>query len=276
VSIVDARFIGGSGRCGTALLGSILADHPNVTYFREPRFLSDGNGLCDYVRGKTSLAFFRAYMVKRFRRNLVNKLRTVETVDVGEIYRPEAITAIMDATLEDRGDRVADGRAFVLTLFGRMGRPYWVEKTPHTVMHADVLYQMFPNMRYVHMIRDPRDVFASLMHQHWGPKSGPAFVRWYNGIMDQARKAYERVHWRNYLVVSLEELIRAPFLTVSEVFEFMEIPHGTDWLWHTVRSRVSKEQSHVGRYNELSKQDLELIERECLTLYEYWKGQEHA
>jgi len=276
MSTVDARFCGGTGRCGTALLGSILADHPAVAYFREPRFLSDPNGLCDYVRGKTPLATFREYMVKRFRRNLVNKLRLQEMADVGAIYSPDVIYEVMNLTLQDRGDRVADGRAFVLLLFGKMSRPYWVEKTPHTVTCVDVLYWMFPNMRYVHLIRDPRDVFASLLHQHWGPKAGPAFVRWYNDIMEQARIAYASVHPCNYIVVSLETLVTQPFETMELLLDFLEIPYEADWLCATIEKRVDRDRANIGRHSELSKRDLGIIRRECWNLYEYWKGQEHA
>lgn len=270
---MTARFVGGTGRCGTALLGSVFTAHPEVTYFREPRFISDPDGLCDYLWGEISLDRFKDMMLRRFRRNLVAKLAMVETGPVHEIYSEDVIGALLNETMDDE-DQFADGRRFVEGLFALMGRPYWVEKTPHTVMHVDLLHRMFPEMRYLHMIREPKDVYASLLHQHWGPKSVSGFIVWYSRIMRQARRAYDEVPGENYKVVSLEALVCNPLTVLQSILEFMEIPFDVDWLSQAVTIDPGK--GHVGRHEkEITMKDGRTIDMGCRELYLFWKGVEN-
>lgn len=45
-----------------------------------------------------------------------------------------------------------------------------MEKTPHNVFYADLILQLYPDARFIHLIRDPRAVVASLRAtaQGWG------------------------------------------------------------------------------------------------------------
>ena len=41
------------------------------------------------------------------------------------------------------------------------GKPRWGEKTPINLFYCDVLYQMFPDAKFIHLVRDPRAVVRS-------------------------------------------------------------------------------------------------------------------
>src|SRR4051794_14011535 len=45
----------------------------------------------------------------------------------------------------------------------RQGKPRWAEKTPGNIAHADRIWKAWPDAQIIHIIRDPRDVFASLV-----------------------------------------------------------------------------------------------------------------
>jgi hypothetical protein len=166
---------------------------------------------------------------------------------------------------------IMGGRKFVERLFGAARTDYWVEKTPHTVKYANVLYLMFPKLRYVHMIRDPRDVFASLKRQHWGPKRVWDFVRWYLDVMGTADRAAKQIPGKCYLTVKMETLVRQPHATVGRVMRFFEIPYTPEWL-RSAAGRIDPDRAHVGRGEaELSRVERKTVERECWPAYEKWR-----
>ena len=55
---------------------------------------------------------------------------------------------------------------FVASFFdlaaSRRGKSRWAEKTPLNVRHLGWIYRHFPNARFIHVIRDGRDVACSL------------------------------------------------------------------------------------------------------------------
>jgi len=268
---VTARFVGGTGRCGTAILGAVLADHPETTYFREPRFINDPGGLADYVQGRVTLEAFQRRMVRQFRKNLVNKLETIEGPSVRDTYTPAVIEAILSETMDGQ-DRAEDGRRFIQALFSQIERPYWVEKTPHTVRYVHVLYQMFDRqMHYLHLIREPKDVFASLLCQGWGPKRVPAFINWYTAIMSDASIAFQQTPRQCCKVVEMEHLVANPCNVLSDIFAFFKIPAEPGWIFD-VSKKVSLQEAHIGRYaSELSRDAQYAIDRACGELYIWWK-----
>ncbi len=55
--------------------------------------------------------------------------------------------------------------AFASRYRAARGRPRWAEKTPLNVRHIDWILERFPEARFIHVIRDGRDVVCS-MRQH--------------------------------------------------------------------------------------------------------------
>ena len=49
------------------------------------------------------------------------------------------------------------------------GRPYVAERTPLHVFHLPLIAEVYPDARFVHIIRDGRDAVRSLVAQPWGP-----------------------------------------------------------------------------------------------------------
>jgi len=271
-----ARHIGGTGRTGTAILGGCLALHPDAVYFREPRFICDPGGLYDYLVGKVNADQFKTIILDKFLRNLTTKLKTMETAElVDEFYNRDTVFAIGEDTLIGGPDRFIEGREFIEQLFGQLDRRYWIEKTPHTVRRVDLLYRMFgDDLRYVHLIREPKDIFASLIHQRWGPKKPETFIRWYREIMHDAQISWAQVPRDCYLVLRMETLVQKPHDVFAQVLRFFEIDYDVYWL-HQTASGVTKKQAHVGRYeHDLSCRARVMIDQDCGNIYRWWKDKE--
>ena len=47
----------------------------------------------------------------------------------------------------------------------------WGDKSPEYVQDLDVVGELFPDAKYIHLIRDGRDVALSVMSRYWGPKN---------------------------------------------------------------------------------------------------------
>jgi hypothetical protein len=91
---------------------------------------------------------------------------------------------LFDAALAEfeqavRGDPVGAGASLVRSLFGGVadaeGKPCWIEMTPSTAMNATSLLRLFPDMKIVHVVRDGRDVAASVSRLWgWDPEAALA------------------------------------------------------------------------------------------------------
>src|SRR6185436_14178577 len=51
------------------------------------------------------------------------------------------------------------------------GKVRYGEKTPHHAFIAKTLGEWFPGAAIIHLVRDPRDVVASLQRMPWAPNS---------------------------------------------------------------------------------------------------------
>ncbi|MGD0770983.1 MAG: sulfotransferase [Tepidisphaeraceae bacterium] len=131
-------FVGGAGRSGTTLMRVLLDAHRRICCGPELKVLP-------YV---------------------------------SELYQ---LTLAMGSVTEAYGNTLADVqgcfRQFVESLSANFrrasGKPRWAEKTPHNVLSMAPLGTMFPDARFIHVIRDGRDVACSLVTMDWfDPRTG--------------------------------------------------------------------------------------------------------
>lgn len=98
----------------------------------------------------------------------------------------------------------------------RQERPFWGEKSPHNVFRLSYIWKHFPNARFVHIIRDGRDVACSLRnhprHVRIGQEYFPTQIRrpigncidkWARAV----RAGIRHRHDPRYLEVRYEDLV---------------------------------------------------------------------
>jgi hypothetical protein len=107
----------------------------------------------------------------------------------------------------------------------RQGKPRWAEKTPGNVAHADRIWAAWPDAKIVHIIRDPRDVFASLVEARKWDSPDEFADRWVSTIGRGLRlKGEINPSAKSYLAIRYEDLIAAPEQTMRRVIEFIGEP----------------------------------------------------
>lgn len=271
-------FIGGSGRSGTTLLGTLFNLHPAVLFFGEPQFLANNKGLWDVVHDRCTVEQFATDMVGVFREKMVAKLAVRGFSNAGDIYSPDRVRQLVRETLGANADRRAAARAFIDALFAlgldACGKQHWVEKTPNTVIVADELYDLYPDMKYYHMLREPKSIYCSHLGKEWGVRTVPAFVAFYQDIMGRAWQRQLRIPPRAYYVLSLEELVRNKAEATLRVFQFAGLPCD-DALLEACCERISDGGDHPERWRTmLTADERNDIDVGCGDLYRLWRQRE--
>jgi Sulfotransferase family len=201
-----APFIVGATRSGTTLLRLMLDAHPHMAIPSETHFIPD--------------------LIKAYRLESPSPERLCEVVtahrrwgdfhlDAGELLeRLRALDSI------NPGDAI---RAFFELYAEREGKSRWGDKTPGYVREMHRIESVLPEARFVHLIRDGRDVALSVLGMNWGPSTVPeAAFRWKKRIL-RAREQVPRIG--HYIELRYEDLVRDTEGTLRRVCEFTELPY---------------------------------------------------
>lgn len=215
VSEISPVIIGGCARSGTTLARVILDSHKN---------------LCC---GPESGLFFRDDAgIQRLANKFDVPLRKVRSMAQRSNSRAEFIEKFFD-------------------FYARVcGKPRWAEKSPRNVQTLDYVFGVFPKARFLHMVRDGRDVACSLrtFPRHsveegrlkplgtWNDL-GPGIERWVSDI--SASLAY-RADPR-YLEVRYEDLVLETRNTLQKVLKFIGEPWDDAVLRHYEISSGSRD-----------------------------------
>ncbi len=106
-----------------------------------------------------------------------------------------------------------------------------LEKTPDHAVHLDLADELLPESKAIHLVRDPRDVVASLIaasRRSWGAGWAPSTVegatrRWIECV-DAAEASGRRLGPARFLRVRYEDLLRAPESALAKVLGFLDLP----------------------------------------------------
>jgi Sulfotransferase family len=200
-------FIVGVGRSGTTLLRLMLDAHPELAIPPETHFVPELIELFDedddvdpeeVVEVITSGRHWGDFGLDEGA--LLERLRSAEPLDAAG-----AIGAFFEAYAE------------------REGKPRWGDKTPIYVKSMRAIEAVIPEARFIHLVRDGRDVALSragraLRHAAPLPKVAR---RWKRRILDAREDGNEL---RGYLEVRYEDLVLDTEPTLRRVCELIELP----------------------------------------------------
>ena len=116
-----------------------------------------------------------------------------------------------------------------------LGKDVIVEKTPLNVLTFEDLAALFPKAKFIHVVRDGRDVAASLLGRDWrNPHTGAPFPHvtdagaaadYWNGLAALGQKARETINDpKRFLTLRYEDLAARPKRTIKALFEFLRTP----------------------------------------------------
>ena len=207
-------FIAGADRSGTTLLFALLASHPNISMVRRTnmwRYFHQRYGdLSDPAN------------LDRCLNDMLRYRRMRHLQPDGERIRREFLQG--DATY---------GRLFALFHQHRaeaMGKPRWGDKSLHTERYADRVFAEYPDARIIHMIRDPRDRYASV-RKRFGKdvqRVGAATGRWL--VSTRHARRNRRRYPERYMILRYEDLAMDPERFTRKVCAFIGEGYTADML----------------------------------------------
>jgi hypothetical protein len=197
-------FVVGVNRSGTTLLRMMLDAHPELTIPPETHFVPDLIEACREGRTVDDLVA------------IVTGQREWEDfgIDAGELR-----AALERVGQPDPGGSV---RAFFELYAARTGKPRYGDKTPSYGRSMTAIAAALPESRFIHVIRDGRDVFLSIRDR--SPVRRPperVARRWRRRIVDAREQARGLDH---YAEVRYEELVQDPESALRRLCEFVELP----------------------------------------------------
>jgi hypothetical protein len=103
------------------------------------------------------------------------------------------------------------------------GKPRYADKTPMHVSHLPRLARMFPEARFVHLVRDGRDVALSYCTVEWGPATVTEAALLWRRRVAAGRRAGRRLGPGRYREVRYEDLVAEPERVVRELCAFLDL-----------------------------------------------------
>jgi hypothetical protein len=113
-------------------------------------------------------------------------------------------------------------RAFYRLYADKEGKPRWGDKTPGYLRKMRTIQAALPEARFVHLIRDGRDVALSVLEQQFGPQTIEAAAELWRERIARARA--QRPWLAHYIEVRFEDLVLDTEATLRTICEFIELP----------------------------------------------------
>jgi len=199
-------FVAGLERTGTSLMYALLASHPEIAMTRRtnlwPYFYERYGDLGEAANLDRCLDVMAKYKRLHVLQIDWTTLRRDFTSGPAEYPR-------LFALLEQQ---VAD----------REGKPRWGDKSLHTERYTERIFAAYPDARILHMMRDPRDRFASVIAR-WKVRRGgvgAGVAEWRTSARLATRNA--AAYQGGYRIVRYEDLARDPEQELREICTFID------------------------------------------------------
>jgi hypothetical protein len=229
-----AYFVG-SARSGTTLLRRILRAHPELAITNETHFVAR---FYEKRKGLTAEGFVTPAMLDallnypRFPRFRIAREQLQRLMPVEEpVHYSTLISGFYDLFGENEGKRLVG------------------DKTGSYARHIPTLHELWPSSRFVHLIRDGRDVALSVLSWKeapgasrsaaWSEDPISTTALWWSRNVQLAREAGADLTPRLYYELRYESLVNRPKQECEAMCAFLGLPYdGAMLRFHEGRTRT--------------------------------------
>ena len=258
VSVQPFAFIVGRGRSGTTLVRAQLDSHPDVAVVQEAHFLA---GL---ARRRRRFETPEGFALDRFLSALTEHRSffrlDLSAEDVAGILSDPAPASVADAI-----------RRIYAAYAARRGKSRYGDKTPSLVVHLPMFATMFPEARFLHVIRDGRDSTLSYLDASFGPTTVAEAAIYWRRFVDAGRRAGRALGTKRYREVRYEQLVADPERELQGICRFFDLRYDDAMLRYPERAGelVGKVHHNLAKpptkgfrdwRREMSREDLTLFE----------------
>lgn len=146
----------------------------------------------------------------------------------------EAVGALRD---DPRVVTPADAVAGLYHAYARAhGKERYGDKTPSHTFEVELLSERFPDSRFLHIVRDGRDVAASVVTMDFGASRFAEAARTWRRKVLRAHDGGVRLGPRRYHEIHYEDLVADPEATLREVCAFLDLAYSDAMLGYHERA----------------------------------------
>jgi hypothetical protein len=202
--VIAPFFIVASARSGTTFLRLTLNAHPRIAVPPESRFITE------LYPGGTDIR------CEDFLKRLASHKRFLTWG-----LPIEAVAAeIGDRQMLPYSDTI---RSTYLAYAKRDGKSSWGDKTPRYIEHIPLLAELFPDARFIHIVRDGRNVALSYAHVDFGPRTVAKAAQLWSRRVSTGIREGRALGSQRYIEIRNEDLAGNTEAEVNKVCSFLGI-----------------------------------------------------
>lgn len=209
-------FLVGCGRSGTTLLRSMFTCHPEMAIPYESYFVVSMGRRANRTRYEAGDSF----ALELFLDDLFAQF------GFRHWHLPER--EVREALKESPPGTYADAVRRVFAVYARQqGKRRYGDKTANYVLDIPLLAELFPEARFVHVIRDGRDVALSWLETGWefGPQTVEEAALYWRYYVQRGRRAGAQIGRDRYCELRYERLVANPVDALRELCSFLELEY---------------------------------------------------
>jgi hypothetical protein len=226
-------FFVGCPRSGTTVLGRIGDGHPQLAVVHETRWIPR---CFEWREGLTPEGLVTRSLFTRLHDPRALKPLQIDENEIAELVR------------ESGGVHFATFVTSLFDLYGeRKGKPFVGDKSPGYVRYLELLHGLWPKAKFVHIVRDGRDVCLSVLDWRKGATRFSTFADdpitttavWWEWYVQLGREGRGRLDDRGlFHEVRYETLVAEPEPECIRLCEFLGLPYEPSMLrFHEGRTR---------------------------------------
>ncbi|MGZ8173669.1 MULTISPECIES: sulfotransferase [Methylobacter] len=210
-------FIIGTGRCGTSMLAQMLNSHSMICVPFELQILFECSN-----NGERFYEIFKEEKNEHF--------RSGDFINLIEAITPHKFHEYFDYRhfFEKQQYPIRSLKKLANDLFSEIAeskhKKIFIEQTPWYGQGIDVLNELFPDAKYIHMIRDGRDVAISFARTPWWHDDiGQNLERWHAEIRQIIDLSNRILKPNQILQVRYEDFVAQPESELRRICSFLSI-----------------------------------------------------
>ncbi len=223
-------FLVGAERSGTTLVRELVKHHPDVSWLKEFEYC------VDLVSDKGDYPDLDTYY---------------KHLEIDRIFRSTGLEIKHNLTYPELVDDFLQQQR-------KLDQKPVICATVHR--HFDRLLYIWSDVRFIHLIRDPRDVARSCIGMGWAGNVWYGIDRWIE-VEKLWNRLKSQISEDRYIEISYENLIREPEKTLTTISEFLGIDYNQAMM-NPVNSTYTKPNPQLAAQwrKKLSDREIQLIE----------------
>ena len=134
--------------------------------------------------------------------------------------------------------------SFIQDILTHNHKDCFIEDNTWNILFSADLLDLIPNAKIISVIRDPRDVVASLSKQKWMPSNKAQSAKIYNDLIVEWIEIRRNLDKQSWIEVRLEDIVFEPESQIRKICDFIELP------WEDNLLKIDLSKSNSGQWKK--------------------------